>query len=464
MNETEVKDQNLREFSHVMKREWDERASQDAKWFINTLRFQQTEEEFDRTGLIEVERLVLADLALLTGKRDPKSLRLLEIGCGTGRMTKHLANIFGEVVGTDVSGEMIRQASERLTGIGNVELYETNGVDFSMLTDESFDLVLSAYVFQHVPSAEVIASNIREAWRLLKPGGVFKFQTSSITALDFEEIEKDTWVGASYPESEIRRFALETGAQLISVFGAGTQYCWSTIRKRFAPPTVSQTAAIPHIIYYGRTTASEIKTIPTSGDQASLTVIVSGLDHEMVDCNSISVEIGDLAILPRYVGPPGRNFEGELKAEFGQSIDHLTQIEIGIPACMPADIAPVRVRVEGGGVSEAVSIEFEEAQPIIPKIGTIMNAHDNGTDVYARGEKSRLKILVDGLNEAADTGNIRVLVGERVVKPTRVIFLVGNNIYEVDAQLPNDIKPGWADLSIYFGNLQSPCAKIEIKS
>ena len=220
------------ELAHVMKREWDDRAHQDARWFINTLRFQQTEEEFDRTGVVEVDRLVLSDLGLLTQYRDPKSLRLLEIGCGMGRMTKHLAKVFGEVVGTDVSGEIIRQANERLAGIDNIRLYETNGIDFAFLPDKSFDLILSAYVFQHVPSAEVIASNLREAWRLLKPGGVFKFQTSSITALDFEEIEKDTWVGASFREGEIRRFARECVGQLICIYGGGTQYCWTTVRKR----------------------------------------------------------------------------------------------------------------------------------------------------------------------------------------------------------------------------------------
>ncbi len=462
MGDISGKKQNLEEFSHVMKRDWDDRARHDAKWFINTLKFQQTEEEFDRSGILEVERLVLADLQQLTRRRDPGSLRLLEIGCGTGRMIKHLARVFGEVAGTDVSGEMIRHAQEKLKGFTNVALYETNGIDFPMLPDESFDLVLSAYVFQHVPSVEVIASNIRESWRVLKPGGVFKFQTSGITTLDFEDIEKDTWVGASFPESEIRRFAFETGAQLIGLFGAGTQYCWTTIRKKLKQPATHRTETPPQIVFYGRTFAADNKTIPTTGDQSSLTVIVSGLDLETADCNSIVIEFGDLGILPRYVGPVGRNFEGALIAGLGQSIDHLAQIEIGVPAGLPACVAPVRVRGEDGQASVAIDVELVEAQPVIPKIGTIVNAFDNGTDISARGEKSRLKILVDGLNEAADTGNIRVQIGERIVKPTRVAFLAANNIYQVEAQLPGDTKSGVTELRIYFGNLQSPAAGLVI--
>src|SRR5205085_7878065 len=40
-----------------MKLEWDKRAQTAAKWYINTLSRQQTDEEFDASGLVEVQRL-----------------------------------------------------------------------------------------------------------------------------------------------------------------------------------------------------------------------------------------------------------------------------------------------------------------------------------------------------------------------------------------------------------------------
>lgn len=101
-------------FAEVMKREWNERASENSKWYINTVRMDQSEEEFDTTGQNEINTLILPELVLMTDGRDPKELKFLEIGCGIGRMTKHLAKLFGEVHSTDVSGEMIRQARERL--------------------------------------------------------------------------------------------------------------------------------------------------------------------------------------------------------------------------------------------------------------------------------------------------------------------------------------------------------------
>jgi ubiquinone/menaquinone biosynthesis C-methylase UbiE len=463
MSDQSVKREDLQEIAHVMKRDWDERARQDARWFINPLKFRQTEEEFDQSGKVDTERFVIADLELIAQKRDPKSLRLFEIGCGTGRMTKHLAVIFGEIVGTDVSGEMVKQAQDRLSGVSNVILHETNGVDFAALPDESCDVILSAHVFQYVPSAHVIETNIREAWRVLKPGGVFKFQTNSIYTFGFEEIEKDTWVGASFTEPEIRRLAHEFGAQLISITSAGTRNCWTTLRKKPAQIPSSQARAHPCINFYSRTAAAQIKTIPTTGDQASLTVIASGLDCEQFDCNSVVIEIGDDAVLPSYLGPIGRHFVDVVRSETNEPLDRFTQIDIGVPAGMPSGIVPLRVRIGADSVSETISVEFEDPQPIIPRIFTIINAHDNSMDFYPRGERSKLRIMVEGLNEAADTGNVRVQIGERIVKPSRVVCLPGNRLYEVDAQLPDDIKPGSSELRIYFGNLQSPAATLEIK-
>ncbi len=199
MKDMSEKDTTYTDWSQAMKRDWDDRARQDAKWFINTARLAQPEKDFDKDGARDVDRLVVSELALLTQGKDPKQLRILELGCGIGRMTKHLASLFGEVHATDVSGEMINRAKERLTGTSNATLYETNGYDLAGLPENHFDIVFSAFVFRHVPTLAIIQENLRDAYRVLKPGGIMKFHTNSITLFDFEEMEKDTWLGASFP-------------------------------------------------------------------------------------------------------------------------------------------------------------------------------------------------------------------------------------------------------------------------
>ena len=196
--------QSLDKYATEMKRDWDRRACENAKWFINTFKLDQSDEEFYATGLRDFDGVIKSDLALLTGGRDPRSLRLLEIGCGIGRMTYHLAATFGEVHAVDVSAEMIRLATERFRDCRHVHFYETNGFDFTVFPDNHFDLIISAYVFQHVPAKEIVASNLRDAFRVLKPGGIFKFVTNGITDPDFESMPKDTWTGVTFSGDEVR--------------------------------------------------------------------------------------------------------------------------------------------------------------------------------------------------------------------------------------------------------------------
>jgi SAM-dependent methyltransferase len=380
-------------------------------------------------------------------------------------MTRPLANAFGELYATDVSGEMIRQARQHLQGLSNVRLYETNGLDLAELPSDHFDIVFSAYVFQHVPSVEVIRANLLEAYRVLKPGGTLKFQTNSIRTFDFEEIEKDTWIGASLPEAEIRSLSAETGAQLISICGAGTQYCWTTMRKRPRAANAPQYAVTrPRIELFSRADNPQIKEVPVTGDDASLALIVSGLIRDEVDANSLSVEINDQEVLPHYVGPLSPRFAEALKAARISSPGDLTQVEVSIPIGEPSGRAQVRARLGRDSASPLLSVELCELQPVIPQIGTIVNASDQGTDIYAYGVKSSLRLYVEGLDETADPGNVRVQVGEKIIKPSYVGFLPRQGAYQVDAQLPQDIKPGVTEVRLYFGNLQSPSRSLHIRS
>jgi len=461
MNTTNEIRQELQDFAWMMKHDWDDRARQDAKWFINTLRFQQSEDEFDQTGEFEVNRLVTADLPVLTGSRDPNDLRMLEIGCGCGRMVKHLAKVFGEVVGVDVSGEMIRQACERLSGINNVAFYETSGVDFADLPDEHFDLILSAYVFQHVPSAAVILSNLEEAWRVLKPGGVFRFQTNSITAFDFEEIEKDTWTGASFPESDLRDFAARQDAQLISITGAGTQYCWTTLRKRMRTPHLNNarrqyTVAEPKVIDFGRADDFKLKQIPTGGQYAHLGLIIQGLLADEIDANSLIVEINGERLLPQYVGPVGLNV-----GDYG--LENLIQVNQQLPTGLQTGKMEVRVITLGGEATPPVFAEFYELPLVLPKIVNLRNEHDEQADCLTCGKDSEVWLLVEGLDLTADPGNTRVKIGERIIKPNHIGFLPANAAYLVKTPLPANVGTGEKEVKLYFGNLESPGWMVQIK-
>ena len=214
-----------------MRADWDQRARANARYFVNTEKDNWTEEEFFSSGERTVAEEVLSDMTNICQGQDPRQMRILEIGCGVGRVTRALAGVFGEVHALDVSKQMIRQARKNLKGLPNVRLHVNNGADLSVLPNKlMFDFAFSCIVFQHIPSREVIENYIREVHRVLRPGRLFKFQVQGY--LDIETSPDDTWRGIPFTEEQIVATAERCGFEPRHRYGAGTQYFWQWFFKK----------------------------------------------------------------------------------------------------------------------------------------------------------------------------------------------------------------------------------------
>ncbi len=115
-----------------------------------------------------------ADLeALASLARGQSGARVLDLGCGAGHVSFAVATHVGEVVACDLSAEMLdtvaRAAAER--GLSNVRT-ERGVAEELPFEDASFDLVLSRYSAHHWRDFD---AGLREATRVLKPGGVAGF-------------------------------------------------------------------------------------------------------------------------------------------------------------------------------------------------------------------------------------------------------------------------------------------------
>src|SRR5262245_15256173 len=75
----------------------------------------------------------------------------LDFGCGAGRSTRFLRGLGFEVVAVDVSAPMLGRARER-DPKGDYRLVPDG--DLSGLPADSFDLALSAFTFDNVPTVE----------------------------------------------------------------------------------------------------------------------------------------------------------------------------------------------------------------------------------------------------------------------------------------------------------------------
>jgi ubiquinone/menaquinone biosynthesis C-methylase UbiE len=161
-------------------RDWNELAELDPYWAILTspgTRFGAWDsEEFFATGAAEIDAVMrhADELGHPQGRE-----RALDFGCGLGRVTRPLAGHFDECVGVDISEGMVRGARELNADVPGATFVVNAAGDLGRFADQSFDLVYSVIVLQHVPDRGAIESYIAEFCRVLRPGGLAIFQLPS---------------------------------------------------------------------------------------------------------------------------------------------------------------------------------------------------------------------------------------------------------------------------------------------
>ena len=224
-----------------MRRDWERRAHENARHYVVTGQDRWNDEEFYRSGMITLDEEVLNDLTNICQGKDPKQMRVLEIGCGAGRVTRAFAGFFGEVYAVDISREMVRQARLAVAGFPNAQIFHNNGKDLSAVRLKwwhqfglgeplQMDFAFSFMVFQHIPSRAIIENYVREVHRLLRPGGLFKFQVQG--APNVQADPGHSWVGVTFSEKEAREMADRCGFEMRHQYGAGDQYYWLWFFKR----------------------------------------------------------------------------------------------------------------------------------------------------------------------------------------------------------------------------------------
>lgn len=217
------------ELIEKMRRDWDGRARENYRYYIVNSRKDWPEEEFARSGEETVAHYVLNDLGNVCQGRDPREMRVLDFGCGAGRVTRALAGVFGEVHGVDISGEMVKLAREQLSNLPNVRVHLCNGIDLDVLGDLMFDFAFSFSVFHHVPGKALIGDCIQEVGKHLRPGCLFKFEVQG--NLQWEAPPGDTWLGPALSEGDVREMAERAGFESRCRVGAGEESYWHWLFK-----------------------------------------------------------------------------------------------------------------------------------------------------------------------------------------------------------------------------------------
>jgi ubiquinone biosynthesis O-methyltransferase len=121
-----------------------------------------------------------------------KGMKVLDVGCGTGNFSIKLAKMGCEVIGIDISDEMLKVAKDKAKREGlNIKFYNMDVYNMKF-EDNCFDGVISVTAFEFLKDPN---KAIKEMFRVLKPNGYLLIGT----------INKDSDWGELYLSKEFQK-------------------------------------------------------------------------------------------------------------------------------------------------------------------------------------------------------------------------------------------------------------------
>lgn len=126
---------------------------------------------------------------------DGQGLHFLEVAAGTGRLTRFLKLAYpkARITVSDLSWPYLKVARQRLSEFDRLEFVQAPGENLPF-KDQSFDAVLSCYLFHELP-LEVRRQVLAEGRRVLKPGGV----CGLVDSIQMQDATHFSWALESFP-------------------------------------------------------------------------------------------------------------------------------------------------------------------------------------------------------------------------------------------------------------------------
>jgi SAM-dependent methyltransferase len=343
-----------------MRRDWDQRAREDAYFYAGFARRKQSDCDFfssapDTILTLETEIARLPPSA---------SRRGLEIGCGPGRLMGPMSRNFSEIHGVDISAEMIALARENLKAIPHAQVHVTPDSSLSMFEGNFFDFVYSYIVFQHIPDRAVVLHYLEEGRRVLKPGGILCCQLRGTPPMPTElEREPETWTGCHFNANQIMEFSSAHDFPLVAIWGLETQYMWTVWRK--------PSNELPRD--FSRATVKDVtiscasgRSVPQRGRDACISLWIDGLPQD-TSLSDLEISVGETLVKGCHLSRVDETGGAQLNARvpagtplgqtpvtlFGDT-HHINVIAIDLPLTI-VDVTDAihigsKYRIETGGI------------------------------------------------------------------------------------------------------------------
>lgn len=221
---------------------WDARARENAAWYVDTSCDYDAPdmERFFETGRKVVQAALLDAPARPAGRGEA-----LEIGAGIGRVCAALADHFDHVTGMDISPEMVERATS-LVADTRVAFLVGDGTSLRPVPDGSVDFVVTFTVLQHLTDRSLVTGYLREAARVLRPGGVLAAQWNNLPYPLGWRLRGAWWrgravlpggppvdpradrafTGTRVPYRPVERALTGAGLQVAGTSGLGSLFAW----------------------------------------------------------------------------------------------------------------------------------------------------------------------------------------------------------------------------------------------
>jgi hypothetical protein len=246
-------------------------------------------------------------------------------------------------------------------------------------------------VFQHIPGREIVLSYLREARRVLTPGGVLCCQLRGRPPLESEmSLESETWTGCYFSGGEMAKFARDEKFPLVAISGLDTQYMWTTFRKPLAGASHRAHQCTVKAITAASGSGARV---PARGRDAAVSLWIEEMPDD-VSLADYAVWFNDYEQLGCYVSPV--------------SDSGGCQLNCRLPNGLTPGEYTVELRMAGQAVPPGHRVSVLAAPPYAPRILTMTD----GINLTSRNrvETGGAKVVME---DVADPANVSFTVGGR---------------------------------------------------